>query len=129
MDREERHRYIAEVGFDFSWDEKKVWVLDEPVTNMSVADLAWHFDTPFWNEGDDIYNLTPREVYENPGSHPVEWERIQRADTSHPLDVMENKGRWLLLDGLHRLTKLFLEGATEVKVRVIPRSRISEIEI
>ncbi|MDP3794686.1 MAG: hypothetical protein Q8R13_02030 [bacterium] len=22
---------IREVGFDFSWDEKKVWALDEPV--------------------------------------------------------------------------------------------------
>ncbi|MEK7650629.1 MAG: cupin domain-containing protein [Patescibacteria group bacterium] len=118
---------IKQVGFDFSWDEKKVWPLNEPITTMPVADLVWHFEMPFWWENGGVYNLSAKEVIENPELHQEEWQRIQRADTSHPLDVMENKGKWLLLDGLHRLVKLFLAGNKEVPVRIIPRSRIPEI--
>jgi hypothetical protein len=40
---------------------------------------------------------------------------------------MENKGRWLILDGLHRLMKLSVEGEEKVKVRIIPREKIPEI--
>lgn len=118
---------IKRVGFDFSWDEKKVWTLDEPVITMPVSELSWHFDVPFWFENDEIYNLSPNQVIEHPELHKKEWERIQRADISHPLDIMENKGKWLLLDGLHRLMKLHLAGNKDVKVRIIPRTRIPEI--
>lgn len=118
---------VAKVGFDFSWDEKKIWALNEPVTSMSVKDLEWHFDIPFWNENGEIYNLSPRDVMDYPELHEVEWQRVQKADTSHPLDVIENKGRWMLLDGLHRLVKLHLEGKKNVLVRIIPHSRIPEI--
>ena len=118
---------IKKVGFDFSWSEKKVWSLNEPVTTMPISELVWHFDIPFWDESGEIYNISPNQVMENPELHKEEWERIQRADTSHPLDIMENKRRWLLLDGLHRLSKLFLKKENRVQVRIIPRTRIPEI--
>jgi hypothetical protein len=118
---------VAKVGFDFSWDQKKIWNLDEPITTMSVDELVWHFDIPFWNEHGGIYNLSPRDVMDHPELHDIEWQRIQRADTTYPLDVIENKGRWMLLDGLHRLVKLHMEGKQEVLVRIIPQSRIPEI--
>ncbi len=41
--------------------------------------------------------------------------------------IMENKGRWLILDGLHRLVKAHMQGLKKVQVRVIPRERIPEI--
>jgi hypothetical protein len=50
-----------------------------------------------------------------------------RADLSYPIDIMENKGRWLILDGLHRLVKAYKNGQKTVKVRKIPRERTSEI--
>lgn len=118
---------IEEVGFDFDWDEAKVWALDEPVIEMPLAELEWHLDYPFFWEGDGKYNLTPREVMEHPTEHQAEYDRVMAADTSYPVDVMENKGRLLLLDGLHRLTKLAISGAVTVKARMIPRSRIPEI--
>lgn len=118
---------IKKVGFDFSWDEKRVWELDIPVTTMYVSELEWHFDVPFWFEKGGVYNLSPRDVMEHPEEHLEEWGRIQHADTSYPLDIMENKGKWLLLDGLHRLVKLFIEGKNEVQVRIVPRTRIPEI--
>lgn len=91
-----------------------------------MDELSWHFDIPFWDEG-GTYNLTPREVIDNPEAHKEEYERIMRADISHPIDIMENKGKWLILDGLHRLVKLFISGEKSVKVRKIPRDKIPEI--
>lgn len=127
MDKQ-KPKIIEEVGFDFSWDSKKVWALEEPVMEMDIQELLWHFDIPFWEkEGTDDWNLTPKEVIRHPEEEPTHVSRIQKADLTHPLDIMENKGRWLLLDGLHRLVKLYLQGAETVRVRKIPRSRIPEI--
>ena len=50
-----------------------------------------------------------------------------RADLSHPIDIMENKGRWLILDGLHRLMKATIQEESTVQVRKIPREKIPEI--
>lgn len=118
---------IEEIGFDFDWSEEKVWALDEPVVEMDILDLAWHIDYPFFWENGGKYNLRPREVIDHPEEHPEEYSRVMNANLSYPLDVMENKGRWLLLDGLHRLTKTVIEGRKTVLVRVIPRGRIQEI--
>lgn len=117
---------IKDVGFDFDWSEGKVWALDVPVEEMSTEELVWHFDIPFWNEG-GAYNLKPRDVIEHPDAHQAEYERTMRADLAHPIDIMENKGRWLILDGLHRLTKAVIGGAKKVSVRKISRDRIPEI--
>lgn len=117
---------IKDVGFDFDWSEPKVWALGVPVEEINVDELAWHFDIPFWDEGGS-YNLTPREVIDNQETHKEEYERTMKADTSHPIDIMENKGRWLILDGLHRLVKLFISGEKSAKVRKIPRKLIPEI--
>lgn len=118
---------IKDVGFDFSWSEEKVWALEIPVTKMNIDELSWHFDIPFLWEGDGIYNLKPQEVIDNPDEHQIEYERTMKADLKHPLDIMENKGRWLILDGLHRLMKASIQGSKEVDIRIISRDKISQI--
>ena len=113
---------IEEVGFDFHWDERKEWKLDVPVEEMDIADLEWHFDLPFWSTKDGYYDLKPIEVLEEKEKHKDEYERTMRADLSHPLDVMWWKGRWVLLDGLHRLLKAKILRQKTVNVRKIPPS-------
>jgi hypothetical protein len=117
---------IKDVGFDFDWDEPKVWQLDVPVTIMPISELDWHFDIPFWNENGE-YNLTPREVIMEPQDHDSEYKRIMRSELNFPIDIMENKGRWLILDGLHRLVKAYTLGQDMVNVRIIPRTDIPKI--
>lgn len=119
---------IKDVGFDFSWSEKKVWALDEPVTEMPIEELVWHFNIPFWEENGGKYNLKPIDVIEDPDNHKIEYDRTMAADTSHPIDIMENKGHWLILDGLHRLVQAAIKGSKTVQVRIIPLGRIPEIE-
>ena len=129
--REERQekipQIIKDVGFDFNWSEEKVWRIDVSVEEMSIKQLEWHFDIPFLWENGEVYNLTSREVIEKPNAHKAEYDRTMKADLSYPIDIMENKGRWLILDGLHRLMKASILGMQTVKVRKISRDYISDI--
>lgn len=118
---------IREVGFDFSWEEEKVWKLDVPAEEMDIRELEWHFGIPFLWERPGTYNLKPMDVIDDPRSHEEEHARMMRADLEYPIDIMENKGRWLILDGLHRLMKASVLGQEKVRVRKIPRGMIPEI--
>ncbi len=121
-------KIIEDVGFDFHWDSQKVWELNISPTEMKMEDLIWHFEIPFWEKDDtDDYNLTPKEVIEHKEGTKAHREKIEKVDLKYPIDIMENKGRWLILDGLHRLVKAYELGQKKVMVRIIPRERIPEI--
>ena len=93
---------------------------------MDAKELTWHFGVPFlWEDG--VYNLKPQEVIDNPNAHNKEFQRTMTADLIHPIDIMQNKGRWLILDGLHRLMKSVILDKEEVQVRKIPREVIPNI--
>lgn len=118
---------VLEYGFDFDWDEKDVWDLDYPVQEIATEILEWHFDVPFWDWHNERYVLKPRDVINNPEKYKSEYERIMNADISYPIDVMANKERLVILDGLHRLVKCYLLGMDKVKVRIISKSEIPNI--
>src|SRR3989344_6009115 len=121
---------IKEVGFNFNWDEQKVWKIDVPTEEMLINELTWHFDVPFiWSKPNGYYDISPREVIENPNQYSEEYERTMQADTSHPIDIMFWKKRWLILDGLHRLMKQAIDGKEVVQVRKIPESAIPLIKV
>ena len=112
-------RIIKEVGFDFDWDEEKVWELDVPVEDIDISKLDWHFDLPFWSHPGGYYDLKPREIIDNPNKHPEEHVRTMKSNLKYPLDIMFYKGRWLLLDGLHRLVKAKILNHKTIRVRKI----------
>lgn len=117
---------IKDVGFDFHWSEEKVWALNVPTDEIDIKELTWHFDVPFlWEDG--VYNLKPQEVIDNPEAHAKEYERTMKADLIYPIDIMENNGRWLILDGLHRLMRSSMLKMDSVKVRKISREDIPKI--
>ncbi len=119
---------ITDVSFDFRWDSKKVWQLNIPTIDLEIDKLLWHFDIPFWERsGTDDYNLTPWEVIKNAPGTEEHRQKIILANTLYPIDIMENKARLLILDGLHRLVKLYEAGEKVVKVRVVPREYIPHI--
>jgi len=94
---------------------------------MIIGKLTWHFDIPFHWHGSEIYNLKSIEIINNPDEYQDEYKRTMNSDLSCPIDIMQNKGRWLILDGLHRLMKAKILGMKKVKVRKIPRSEIPNI--
>lgn len=122
-------KIINEVGFDFHWDNKKIWALNIPVEKIDISELEWHFTVPFWNRPDNgYYDLTPDDVLSNPELYRIEMDRIMQADLSHPLDIMFWKNRWLILDGLHRLVKQKQLGVKTLLVRKVPKDFISRIK-
>lgn len=127
MDRQ-LPQIIKEVGFDFSWDENKVWQLDVPIEEMSIEELTWHFDIPFlWSKPNGFYDLKPQQVIDHPEQYPEEHERTMQSNTGYPIDIMFWKNHWLILDGLHRLMKQAIEEKSVVLVRKIPESAIGQI--
>jgi len=116
-------------GFNFGdWDEKKVWTIELPITEIDITKLLWHFDVPYWrNDSGEEYTVKPWDIiYRSPGVLN-EIARMENADTTYPLDIFCYSGKWFILDGVHRLTKLFIKGQTKIKVRIFPPERLSEI--
>ena len=114
---------IKQVGFDFDWDESKVWKLDALVEEMPASELVWHFNIPFLQLASGSY-VTPREVIDWPDRYPGEYQRVMQSDTQYPIDIMLWRNRWVILDGLHRLMKQTVTGAGVVRVRKIPTEAI-----
>lgn len=123
-----RRRIIDEEWFGFDWDVQKIWALDIGEEYMAVKQLDWHLDIPLWEHQGQEYSVTPRQVIEDPDSHQGHFKEIIDSDTSHAIDIMWWKNRWVILDGVHRLAKLLLEGASEVRIRKIPHSAIPSIK-
>ncbi len=118
---------IRHIGFDFPWKNEKVWVLDVPVEEMDIKELTWHFDVPFhWHDGGK-YNLKSWDIINHFKKYKDEYERTMNCDLNYPIDIMQNKGKWVILDGLHRLMKAYILKMDRVKVRKIPRSKIADI--
>lgn len=124
-----RPKSIQEVDVPFKKDDIKIQKLDLPVEQMEINKLLWHFNYPFWEkEGTDDWNLTPWELIKNTEKEQSHNKRIKTVDLSYPLQIIRYKRRWLLLDGLHRLTKAYMEGRKFVLVRKIPKRAIPLIK-
>lgn len=117
---------ISEVYFDFDWDNRKVRALDVVPESIERARLDWHLDLPFWSSRppQPLFDLVPRSVIEELTIHPAHARRIEEADLTFPLDLMEHRGRLCIMDGIHRLAKAVMEGLEQVTARRIPRSAI-----
>jgi len=128
VDTDPRPQILQDTGFEFDWDDKKVWEIPAEVEEMPIDELLWHLDLPIWDkEGTDDWNLTPVEVLQNPEREPSHSKKVAESDLNFPIDIMESKGRWVLLDGYHRLARAHQLGHKSVKVRKIPRSYIPQI--
>ncbi|MFH1187338.1 MAG: hypothetical protein V1688_00590 [bacterium] len=117
------------IGLDFgNWEEEKIWALELPVIEMNITDLDWHFDAPFWpNDDGERWTVTPWDVILQKEGTTKEQKNTEKADLNYPVDIIKNKGRWLILDGIHRLAKAHKQGHKKIKVRIIPRKRLPEI--
>ena len=121
--------YIQQYAFDFRWDNQLVWNLVVDTESMNIDQLVWHFDIPWLHTEGERFNLTPKDIMQHPKLYKEQHKRTMESDLSFPIDVMYNKGRWLILDGLHRLMKAVHNGEQRVVVRKIPRELVHKIKI
>ena len=107
------------IFFNFRWDKQKVWQLSTPTTWMAITDLMWQLDLPVWSTAppQPNFDLTPRQVIEQPTIYPYHWQRIWATDLTFPLELFPNPDKLVILDGYHRLAHHYLRGADNVPVR------------
>ncbi len=113
------HEHAFDLPF---WrDNNKLWALKVPVEEMEIAEFLWILEIPFWEDEEGNIVITPNEVIKNMNKYPLHRDKIENCDTSFPIDIMKNKkGKWLTLDGLHRLVKMHLNKESKIQVRKIP---------
>jgi hypothetical protein len=97
---------------------------------MPTDDLWWLLDLPVWPTDPParIFDLAPASVLRNPDLYPNRWNRILAADPGYPIELYRYNNRWIILDGYHRLARLFLEERASARVRLHPADSMSRIE-
>jgi len=105
------------------WSGAEADALLLPVIDMDVGQLVWQLDLPFWAGRDgQPFQVRPLDVVDGP-----HLELVEREDCTLPLDVTWQNGRWIVLDGLHRLLKAARGGLTVLPARVVPPEAIRQL--
>jgi hypothetical protein len=118
------------IFFPFRWDKHALWALPTAVSVVTLAELDWHLDLPVWSTHppQPLFNLRPREVIEHPNQHALHWDRILAADTIYPLDLFRHNGRWVIMDGYHRLARCVVVGVERVNIRMHPDGLLATVQ-
>lgn len=119
-------KLLTDAGLSMFVDTVKLRELPLPVEEIDMQDLLWHFDMPVWaKDGTDDWNLTPWEVIKKEKGSEGHQKIVEAADTIYPLIVTKYNSRLVILDGVHRLVKLYIQGEKQVKVKIIPVEYLS----
>jgi hypothetical protein len=109
---------------DFVWDSDKLQHLPLPVDETTVDSLRWHLDLPYWRHDGKPFQVTPAQVKADPERYQKQYQRMMAADLGYPLDLLFRNGRWVILDGVHRLLKADVLGLSHVRVRRLPATML-----
>ena len=115
---------IEEYWYAFDWNVEALWALDLPSEVFPIDKLLWHLDVPLWELDGRRYALTPRQVLRSPYRYDKEYRRVRASSLVFPIEITRLKGRWLILDGVHRMTRAHEDGHEEILVRKVPRKMI-----
>jgi hypothetical protein len=102
---------------NLTWNNAELWALPLPVEQVSVATLSWQLDVRWWRHAGQYFAIRPTEVAADPERYAAHWQRTMAADLRWPIHVVERNDRLVILDGVHRLLKAHLAGATEIAAR------------
>ena len=129
-----QHRFVDQIPtplrpwlLPIDWDRERLWSLDLPLVRIGMEELRWHLMLPWWRHDGAWFQITPRQFQAHPAAYPEHAERVASADLSYPLHVVPRRGRWLILDGIHRLTKAELLGREDIQVATLTPVHIATI--
>lgn len=126
MENQQPPRLLTDAGLNMFVDTVKLRELPLPIISVSLEKLIWHFDMPVWEkDGTDDWNLTPWEVIQKKEDATVHQKRTEDADTSFPIIVTKYKDQLVVLDGIHRLAKTYIQGQKTIRAKVIPPEYLS----
>lgn len=101
------------------WQLDRLWALRLPVRRLPVSEFGWLLDLPLWQRDGVRFQVTPRQVIDDPDDHPAHIDRVRAADLRYPVHVVRHGGRRVILDGFHRLAKAVLEHRREIDAMVL----------
>lgn len=116
---------IEQYWYAMDWDVEALWALDLPAEPFPIARLLWHLDVPLWPLEDERYVLTPRQVLRAPYRYGREYRRVRAASLVFPIEITRFRGRWLILDGVHRLARAHEDGFDTIQARKVPRQHLT----
>ncbi len=115
----------------FNWDVKLVWSLTTPVQEIHREEFDYLLALPLWSSIPNsgmLFDVSPIEVIKRPKRFPHQYKRILQADTKFPIELIEYNNKNWVLDGVHRLAKMYLKNNKIINVRIHPRDVISTIK-
>ena len=122
MEKQQPPKILTDAGLSMFVNTVKLRELPLPVQDVAIKKLLWHFDMPVWEkDGTDDWNLTPWEVIKKAEGSAGHQARVKEADINFPLVITEYNSRLTILDGVHRLVKMYMRGDTKVKAKIIPK--------
>jgi len=110
--------------FPFDWDEKDIWKIEAPLTEIKHSELEGLLDVDWF--GTDENPLTPNEVMSNPELDMSHFNRILKADMAFAIDLGLNPrvNKLVPFDGLHRMCKAKMFGIKTLKCRSVPIEKV-----
>jgi hypothetical protein len=109
------------------YDVQLLWTYtaDLPVVGLATDALENTLKEPAWSDAHDdpLAPQTVLDILQNRKPEPREYlhhiQSIRSADLSFPILVKQERVGWSVVDGLHRLVKVILNGSFVVNVRVV----------
>jgi hypothetical protein len=81
-----------------------------PVENIDLDDIAYNMDIPYLESiGTDDWNMSPRMLIQNFEKETHHATVVKKADLSYPIHLYFFRGKWIIIDGVHRYTKAMMQ--------------------
>ena len=129
-------KYVPEILknhiLPFNWNGKVVWALESPVLRVPRVEYDYLLYLPLWSSVTGkgmLFDTKPIDVINDPNISIYQTDRLKKVNIAHPLDFLIHKGRKWILDGIHRLAKLYMLKEKMINVRLHPDTCIPAIKI
>lgn len=104
----------------FKIDEPKLWATNISVEEINIQEMDHNLDIAYLEkEGTDEWNLTPRMLIKNFEKEFSHAKKVEKADIKYPIEIYNHKWKRIILDWVHRFTKIVRSGWKTIKVRKI----------
>lgn len=100
------------------WSRERLHALSLPIVDVPIDELRWQLSLPWWRGPGGPFELTPDEVRRSPDRYAAQWTRTLAADLRYPIHLLQ-RDRLIVLDGVHRLLKADLSGATSIAACIL----------